>query len=53
MTLLIEATTAYLGPLLKKHWAGQAIVWDDLVASHVSSLAVLRIQSNNPFVLVS
>jgi hypothetical protein len=53
MTLLIETMTAYLGPLLKKHTAGEALVWEDLAASHVACLAVLRRQSNNPFVLVS
>jgi hypothetical protein len=53
MALLIEATTAYLGPLLKKHTAGEALVWEDLAASYVACLAVLRRQSNNPFVLVS
>ena len=52
MTLIFEATTAYLGPLLKKHAAGEALVWEDLVASQVACSAVLR-QSNNTFVSVS
>lgn len=52
MTLLHDATHAYLGPLLEKHSAGQPLVWEDLVASQVACHAVLR-QSNNTFVSVS
>lgn len=52
MTLLFDAMTAYLGPLLKKHEAGQPLVWEDLMTSQTASSAVLR-QSNNEFVSVS
>ena len=52
MTLIFDATTAYLGPLLKKHASGEALVWEDLVASQAACSAVLR-QSNNTFVSVS
>jgi len=52
MTLVFDATSAYLGPLLKKSTAGQPLVWEDLVASQAACSAVLR-QSNNTFVSVS
>ena len=52
MTLMFDATSAYLGPLLKKSKAGQPLVWEDLVASQAACSAVLR-QSNNAFVSVS
>ena len=52
MTLIFEATNAYLGPLLEKHKKGEALVYEDLVASQAACNAVLR-QSNNTFVSVS
>ena len=52
MALYYDASSAYLGPLLKKHAAGQPLVWEDLVASHAASADVLR-QNNNTFVSVS
>lgn len=52
MTLIFDATNAYLGPLLEKHTAGQPLVWEDLVASQAACNAVLR-QSNNIFLSVS
>jgi hypothetical protein len=51
MTLLMDAFTAYLGPLLKKHEAGQCLVWEDLEASHAASKEVLK-SSDNIFVSV-
>ena len=52
MTLIFEATNAYLGPLLKKHEAGEALVWEDLVAAEAACSNILR-QHKNPFVSVS
>ena len=52
MTLIFDATNAYLGPLLEKHTTGQSLVWEDLKASQAACNAVLR-QSNNSFVSVS
>ena len=52
MTLLFDATTAYLGPLLEKHGAGKPLVWEDLMASQTACTSVLR-RSNNDFVSVS
>lgn len=52
MTLIFDATNAYLGPLLAKHTAGQPLVWEDLVASQAACSAVLS-QCSNPFVSVS
>jgi len=52
MTLLFEATTAYLGPLLKKHEAGEAVVWEDLVSSHAACSAVMC-HPDSPLLLVS
>jgi len=49
MTLLFDATNAYLGPLLEKHTTGQPLVWEDLTQSMTACSAVLR-QSNNAFV---
>ena len=49
MTLLIDAFTAYLGPLLKKHDAGETLVWEDLESSHTASKEVLQ-SSDNIFV---
>lgn len=51
MTLLSDAFTAYLGPLLKKHAAGEALVWEDLEASRAASMGVLQ-NSDNTFVSV-
>lgn len=51
MTLLSETFTAYLEPLLKKHDSGEALIWEDLVASEVASKAVLK-NSDNAFVSV-
>jgi hypothetical protein len=51
MTLLIDAFAAYLGPLLKKHAAGELLVWEDLEASHAASKVVLG-SSDNFFVVV-
>ena len=52
MTLIFDATDAYLGKLLEKHAAGEPLVWEDLLASQKACSAVLR-QSNNTFVSVS
>lgn len=49
MTLLSDAFTAYLAPLLKKHSAGQPLVWEDLEASRAASQEVLK-NSDNAFV---
>lgn len=51
MTLLTDAITAYLGPLLKKHAAGEALVFEDLEASHAASVDVLK-GKDNAFVSV-
>ena len=51
-TLSFEATTAYLKPLLKKHTAGEAIVWEDLLSSHFACSNILRQSNNPPFFLV-
>lgn len=51
MTLLTDAFTAYLGPLLKKHAAGEALVWEDLEASRAASMEVMK-SSDNAFVSV-
>jgi hypothetical protein len=53
MTLLDDATTAYLSPLLQKHAAGKLITWEDLQSSHEAAVAVLSKQPSNPFVSVS
>jgi len=42
MTLLNDSLSAYLTPLLKKHTAGQAIIYDDLIHSWQASQSVLR-----------
>eukprot|EP00980_Cylindrotheca_fusiformis_P012240 scaffold2983_cov123-Cylindrotheca_fusiformis.AAC.10 len=51
MTLLFSAYNAYLSPLLKKHEAGQYLVWEDLEASRAASAEVLE-SSDNIFVSV-
>jgi len=51
MTLLADVFTAYLGPLLKKHAADEALVWEDLEASRAASMAVMK-NSDNAFVSV-
>lgn len=51
MTLLTDALTAYLAPLLKKHGQGEALVWEDLEASRSASLEVLK-KNGNAFVSV-
>ena len=52
MTLLSDAYTTYLGPLLNKHSEGTALVWEDLEASRAASLEVLKQHSGNAFVSV-
>ena len=52
MTLLFDAYSAYLGPLLEKHSAGKSIVWEDLMTSYAASKTVLQ-SSDNYFVSVS
>ena len=51
MTLLTDVVAAYLAPLLKKHSVGEPLVWEDLEASRVASLEVLK-KSDNSFVSV-
>ena len=46
MTLLTDACEAYLGPLLKKHAAGEPLVWEDLQASREASVKALNGDSN-------
>eukprot|EP00429_Kryptoperidinium_foliaceum_P035255 CAMPEP_0176181314 /NCGR_PEP_ID=MMETSP0120_2-20121206/92903_1 /TAXON_ID=160619 /ORGANISM="Kryptoperidinium foliaceum, Strain CCMP 1326" /LENGTH=288 /DNA_ID=CAMNT_0017519539 /DNA_START=218 /DNA_END=1084 /DNA_ORIENTATION=- len=50
MTLLSDAFTAYLGPLLQKHSRGEPLVWEDLEASRAASLQVLKSHGDNAFV---
>ena len=53
MTLLNDAITAYLAPLLKKHAAGQLVTWEDLVASEQAAKTILEnAHPQNPFVAV-
>ena len=47
MTLLFDAFSAYLGPLLAKDREGKYIQWEDLVASHSASSEVLKAEENN------
>jgi hypothetical protein len=51
MTLLFDAFDAYLAPLLKKHQAGQHLVWEDMEASRNASTKALG-SSDNIFVSV-
>lgn len=51
MTLLTDALTAYLTPLLKKHAAGEPLIWEDLEASLAASNDVMK-NSSNTFVSV-
>lgn len=52
MTLLTDACTAYLAPLLKKHAADEPLVLEDLEASRVAAGAVLQTGGGNTFVSV-
>ncbi len=51
MTLLTDAFTAYLSPLLKKHSGGESLIWEDLEVSRATSMEVLK-HSDNVFVSV-
>lgn len=42
MAASIEATNAYLEPLLKKHEAGEALVWEDLENSYAKTKATVE-----------
>jgi hypothetical protein len=42
MTLLNDSLSAYLTPLLEKHTAGQAIIYDDLIHSWQAAQAILK-----------
>lgn len=42
MTLLNDSLSAYLTPLLEKHTAGKAIIYDDLIHSFQAAQAVMK-----------
>jgi hypothetical protein len=51
MSLLFEAFSAYLDPLIVKHAAGKVLVWEDLTSSHAAVTTFLQ-PYNNIFVEV-
>lgn len=51
MTPLTAVTNAYLEPLLRKHNAGQPLLWEDLEASRAASTAIVQ-GSDNKITLV-
>jgi hypothetical protein len=42
MTLLNDSLSAYLTPLLEKHTAGKAIIYDDLIQSWKAAEQVMK-----------
>jgi hypothetical protein len=46
--LMASAWNAYLTPLLKKHEKGQAVVYEDLVASWQAVETILKQQESAP-----
>ena len=52
MPLLNDSLKAYLSPLLEKHTAGQAIIYDDLIRSWQAAQAVLKKSDFDPAVSV-